>query len=67
MAEIFNLLEDSVLVNLKVIFGKSRNKHTFVVLHGRVQDHGVSIYPNRVFVTPAALRGRGFLRPGDAW
>ena len=67
VAEIFSLLEDSVLVNLKVFFVESRNKHTFVVLHGRVQDHGVSIYPNRVFATPAALQWRGFLRPGDAW
>ena len=36
VAETFNLLGNSVLVNLKVFFGEFRNRSTFAVAHGRV-------------------------------
>ena len=65
VAEILDLLEDSVLVNLKIVFAESRNKNSSAVLHGRVQDDHVNAHVNRVWVTLAALRRRVCLRPSQ--
>ncbi len=65
VAEIFNLLQDSILVNMKVILAEARNKVPSVVLHGGVQDHQANTYPDRVRVARAALGRRGFLRAGN--
>jgi hypothetical protein len=50
VAEILDLLEDSILVNLKIVFAESRNKNTSAVLHGRVQDHHVNAHTDGKWV-----------------
>jgi hypothetical protein len=64
-------LEDSVLVNLKSFFAETGNGIMAAVLHGRVQDHQVNIYLDRVLVVALVIRTGwrlpGFLRLGKAW
>ena len=56
VAKRFDFLEDSVLVNLKGFFAESGNRIMVAVLHGRVQDHQVNIYLDRVLVVALVIR-----------
>ena len=50
VAEIFDLLRHSVLINLEIVFAESGNQSAFVVLRGCVQNHHVHIYADGVVV-----------------
>src|SRR5688572_11250683 len=65
VAEGLDLLEDSVLVNLKVFPVESQDGNTLAVSHGRVQDHYLDVYADPEWVTRAVLLWRGFKKLGD--
>ena len=58
LAEILDLLENSVLIHLEVVLADPRNKNSSAVLHGCVQNDHVNAHVNRVGVALTALRLR---------
>ena len=61
MAEAFNLLGDSVLVNLKIFLNEIRNRGALAIVHGCIHNDHVDGYTDRERGTPSAQHRRVFL------
>jgi hypothetical protein len=71
VAERFDLLEDSILGNPKILLAKSRDRKVVAVLHARMQNHQLNIDLNGVLILALIILAMRRLPevggPGKKW